>query len=133
MTDALHKENCASIEQLAHELNESRNAERLLRMQFAAVLEERDIFASKANHAQQDAIRLNAQLAALQEVARKIEPFASGQACDRREMKIYDACREMRSMIYDVPVMTADDWRKTLFSSPNASGQPHPTERGKSL
>lgn len=42
------------------------------------------------------------------ELMRAIEPFAASQACDRREMKIYDACRALRPLIYDEPVSEND-------------------------
>jgi len=40
---------------------------------------------------------------------RVIEPFAASQACARREMKIYDACRALRPLIYGEPVAHDDN------------------------
>lgn len=96
-----HEDNCRSISQLANELGQSRAAERLARVQLENARKERDSLRVRAEKYEQEIIDLRV-------LARVIEPFASEQACNRREMKIHDACRDLRPMIYREPVSPND-------------------------
>ena len=86
---------------LAKELAQSRDAERLARMQLEKARGQRD---------------------ELRALARAVEPFAAEQACNRREMAVHDACRKMRPLIYDEPAMSDNDARIVIGRTAKRGG-----------
>jgi len=86
---------------MEHELGEARKAERLARVQLEKAREQRD---------------------ELRYLARAVEPFASEQACNRREMAVHDACRKMRPLIYDESAMSDNDARIVIGRTAKRGG-----------